>query len=115
MKVHMDVIGGRYEPAVGRNTFRRFSNKYGMLMPGDEVLVCYKSHVDAEPFAVENLIVRAIARGKLSEMLKHHAIHNHAINPLEMGNRSGELLWHTLCRVYDDADMDEQFVVVYFH
>lgn len=124
MPVIMKTVGAKYASAVGRNTFRRTSEKYRALSPGDEVLMEYTPEAGGEPFLTERLTVRAIVEGNVHELLTAHAGSNQAIEPdagfnhaidpeVHVHSPAAELL-KVLEAAYGPIQCDARFVVVYF-
>ena len=122
--ISMETVGAKYASAVGRNTFRRTSERYLDLSPGDEVLMEYAHEAGARPFVSERLTVRALVKGNIHELLIVHAAHNqaidldaefnHTIDPEVHVQSPAVELFGILEAAYGAIEADAQFVVVYF-
>jgi len=118
MTTHQMITVSKYCPLAGtnRNTFRRYSEKYETLQPGDLVFMQYATEFDdndvpTSVHASEWLTVASVAIGPYKTLKMHHLPRNHGdMDPLACdtffercyGIKDGELAEATFMAIYFD-------------
>ena len=113
----METIGDLHSLAgTGLNTFRKLSDKYHTMKPGDVVRMSYYDEADPETRTLlwqELLKVRAMVVGPLGRLLAEHADSNHQV--IAEGESAEDALSWTMIEHYGVHSVDDPFVAIYYH